>query len=737
MAIKELLRIVVDADTDGAVKSVNKFGAVAEKDLGKAETRIDRVGAGFRRTGAVMLGAGAVAAAGLLKSVDATADLEQAVGGTEAVFGDAREAVDAYAKTSAQAMGLSEREFREATTSIGGQLKRMTGDVDLAAAQSVELTRTAADLAATYGGTTAEAVQALGAAFRGEADPAERFNLNLKAGAVNAKAVELGLAASTTEVDEAAKAQATLALIAEQSADAQGQFAREADTVAGAQQRASAEFENAQAALGEALAPAMATASQFAGGMAGKFTALNESTGGLASQAALGATAFLLVGGALSTAIGQAIKMRDSFSAVKTAMSGISFRQFATGAAAIAAAGVALKLYTDMMDDAREAGEEQVSALRKQWDELDNGEKSVKKYNDVLAALDHDIEGLSDTIAGSQAPWDHDKRAEMKAARSEAEKFREELVAERDAIAKLSDQMGISSTEAAKIISSQGGLAEVVDETTGEFDEQATAVNANVSALEDLESALKAQFDPLFGMLDAQKSLTEAQVKAKEASDKYGASSIEAAAANDAAVRAALGNETAQIRLKAALENGDVSLADAVRSLDRWVDQGVITEDQASQMAWMFGEATGKAQEFDGTYNAHITASGYDEVIRKLNDLKGRIFGLSAAAFSFRVPGSGFASGGEVPGAPGQPVPITAHGGEVVLSREVVDSIKKGGPNSHLGGGRALASPAGSDARSRESQQMAGDRTYNITVSDERDVMRKIDFFERVQAAGI
>jgi len=189
------------------------------------------------------------------EAIGAFSELEQSVGGTEAVFGRARGVIDEFADNSAESLGLAEAEFRTATTSIGGQLKRMTGDVELAAEQSVVLTGVAADLAATYGGTTAEAVNALGAAFRGEADPAERFNLNLKIGKQNAKAVELGLAETTSAVDDNARAQALLALIMEQSADAQGQFAREADTVSGALQRQEAAAKDSQAAVGEYLAP--------------------------------------------------------------------------------------------------------------------------------------------------------------------------------------------------------------------------------------------------------------------------------------------------------------------------------------------------------------------------------------------------------------------------------------------------------------------------------------------------
>jgi hypothetical protein len=77
----------------------------------------------------------------------------------------------------------------------------------------------------------------------------------LQAGAVAAKAVEMGLAATTAEVNANARATATLALIHEQAADSAGQYAREANTLAGAQQRANAEFENAKATLGGYITP--------------------------------------------------------------------------------------------------------------------------------------------------------------------------------------------------------------------------------------------------------------------------------------------------------------------------------------------------------------------------------------------------------------------------------------------------------------------------------------------------
>lgn len=282
-----VVAIVSDASTyskglDQASRQTQTFGKqmdrAAKGGIGQLDSRVTAVTASLKG----LAGVAGVAAIGSKvvqfadESIQAFSDLEQAAGGTEAVFGDASDAVDAFATSSAKAIGLSEAEFRTATTAIGGQLKRMTGDVDLAAEQSIRLTQVAADLAATYGGTTAEAVEALGSAFRGEADPAERFNLDLKVSKANAEAVRLGLAETTSSVDDYARAQAILSLITTQSADAQGQFAREADSAAGHAQITAAQIENMKARAGEAIVPFKKLTAEI-----GLFAAENASLGAL------------------------------------------------------------------------------------------------------------------------------------------------------------------------------------------------------------------------------------------------------------------------------------------------------------------------------------------------------------------------------------------------------------------------------------------------------------------------
>jgi hypothetical protein len=230
-----------------------------ERAVDGIDRKTSNLGSTFGKVG--KLAAGAFAAGAVLdfakQSVDAFSTLEQSVGGVESVFAEASDTILKFGEDSAETVGLASSQYNTLATGLGGLLKSsgFSTDLDEIAAKTDGLIGIAADLSATYGGTTQQAVEALGSAFRGEADAAERFNLRLNAATVAAKAVELGLAETTSEVSDAAKATAIMTLVQEQSTDALGQFGREADTVAGKQARLTAKWEDAQAQIGAKLLP--------------------------------------------------------------------------------------------------------------------------------------------------------------------------------------------------------------------------------------------------------------------------------------------------------------------------------------------------------------------------------------------------------------------------------------------------------------------------------------------------
>lgn len=250
-----------------------------QKELQKAERAVAGFGKNAKDSSeklkSVFIG-GAVAF-GAKQIIDSASQLQAAVGGTAAIFGSASIEIDKFAKAAAETSGLSEKAARDLTSKLGASLQGAGVSAEEAAKQALFLTQTGADLAATLGGSTEEAVSALGGALRGEFDPLERFGIALKANDINAKAVSMGLADSEANVSAYAKQQATLALLTERSAFAQGTFAKEAGTAEGAAKIAGAQLQNTSADIGKSFLPIYTKAAEVVGTLAKAFGALPDS----------------------------------------------------------------------------------------------------------------------------------------------------------------------------------------------------------------------------------------------------------------------------------------------------------------------------------------------------------------------------------------------------------------------------------------------------------------------------
>lgn len=170
----------------------------------------------------------AVTIAGIAGSFKSAA-LKESIGAVEAIFKDAAKPVLDFADQVASAFGRSKKEVLDAATQIGAILKSQGFSEAEAATNSITLLGTAMELAAQRGTTTAQALNAVSAAIRGESDPIERLGISINEALVK-KTIEadanLSRLAQTNEL--AAKASARLILIQNQSRDAMGTMAKEA-----------------------------------------------------------------------------------------------------------------------------------------------------------------------------------------------------------------------------------------------------------------------------------------------------------------------------------------------------------------------------------------------------------------------------------------------------------------------------------------------------------------------------
>ena len=247
MAVKGIgrpLTILLRADTDGLAKG-----------LQSAESKLQAFGkkteVAARRATFALAGIGAAA----FTSVQSASDLNESISKSEVIFGDSAKSIQNWAKTTDTALGLSTTAALEASGNFAilGSSAGLTGN-DLASFAK-DLTGLAADLASFNNTSTDEAIVALAAGLRGESEPLRRFGVLLSESAVQAKAMELGLARTTKELTNQDKVLARNELILEQTTKQQGDFARTAEGAANQQRILAATIENTKAELGQGLLP--------------------------------------------------------------------------------------------------------------------------------------------------------------------------------------------------------------------------------------------------------------------------------------------------------------------------------------------------------------------------------------------------------------------------------------------------------------------------------------------------
>jgi hypothetical protein len=521
------------------------------RELQKAESKIAGFGDNARKSGDILRSAlfGGAVLYGAQKLVTAAGDLQQSIGGTSAVFGDAAGSINEFTKGAADLVGLSENAARVLTSRLGSSLKGAGMSAEEAAKQSMFLTTTGADLAATLGGNTNDAVSALGSALRGEYDPLERFGIALKASEVNAKAVAMGLASSESDVSAYAKTQATLALVTERSAFAQGQFGREAETAQGQAQRAAAKTEDASAKLGESLLPIYTKIQEGIGVVANAFTALPDSVqtglialGGVAFVAKPAADVIGLMNSALrgipdlfNRVADRAIASAGGLdaAATKANTTAKNFAKIGLASAGIFAVAEGLKAISAAQADFGSTDVERVTASLRTFSTENVGgviADDMNKLKDALKAVDQ-ASAFSYNLGSGFARFvdkgriDEAKKAIEAVDTALKSLFQEDPTAAGTAYEKLLGDLGISASEGKKYFDDYSGAVEdaglasgnLVDPvqaaTTALKDEKVEAEKA-AKALEDLYKAT----NDLFG---ATISLEESQINSRKALKEY------------------------------------------------------------------------------------------------------------------------------------------------------------------------------------------------------------------------
>lgn len=242
--------IQIGADTRDAVKGINKVDKALEQNLSSA----DKTRKAFAAMKPALIAAGAAAAAMAAKfaydGIQSAANLGEAVNKANVIFGDASKTIHEFTKTANSALALTVEEATDAASTFGG-FGKMAGLVgeDLAAF-STDLVTLATDLASFNNTTTDEAVNALGAALRGESEPLRRFNVLLDDATLKQKAMEMRIYDGNGALNAQQKILAAQQVILEQTGDAQGDFERTSDSLVNVQKRLGKTVDDLKTAFG-------------------------------------------------------------------------------------------------------------------------------------------------------------------------------------------------------------------------------------------------------------------------------------------------------------------------------------------------------------------------------------------------------------------------------------------------------------------------------------------------------
>ncbi len=207
--------------------------------------------AGFTAV-AASVGVAATAITGLVsKSVKAAGELEQQIGGTEAVFGDLADVVQNKAAKAFENMGVSANDFMATANKMGALMQGSGIDIETSMDLSTQAMQRAADVASIMGIDLQSAMDSIAGAAKGNFTMMDNLGVAMNATTIEAYALSKGIEESYVNMDNATKIGLAMEMFLEKTAYAAGNYAKENETFAGSFNTLKASFENFLSGAGD------------------------------------------------------------------------------------------------------------------------------------------------------------------------------------------------------------------------------------------------------------------------------------------------------------------------------------------------------------------------------------------------------------------------------------------------------------------------------------------------------
>lgn len=277
---------------------------------------------------------------------------------------------------------------------------------------------------------------------------------------------------------------------------------------------------------------------------------------------------------------------------------------------------------------------------------LKGADSSLARTKERIGAMDQALAQLVQGGKTADAKQAFDRLAQSLATGGVSmDEFKRQFPQYAAALDVANAQTAAAAGETQNLAGALGEGAKAQDEYANATDAAAAATRGERAALVSLAEHMRAETDPVFGLLDAQKKLAEAQNEAAAATRKHGKDSAEAKAATRDLALAAI---DLQEKAGALGETFDGKMTPALRST---LKAAGLTDTEINGLERQFRDAKKAGDNYSKKYEANVSLTGYNKVEGQLDRLaayqqalkKGMPVGFHGPVFSG---GKGYHDGG-------------------------------------------------------------------------------------------
>lgn len=254
----ELFKILgtIALDNSGANKGIDETGTKAEQLHSKMSSAFSKIGKAAAVAGKAVATGLAVGATAMGKltfdALNLAGELEQNMGGSEAVFAEYASKMQKTATTAFESMGLSASDFLATANKMGALFQGAGFDIEESANLSAEAMQRAADVASIMGIDTASAMEAIAGAAKGNFTMMDNLGVAMNETALANYALEKGITKSTSAMSQQEKIGLAMKMFLDKTSYAAGNYAKENQTLAGSLATAKAALSNFLSGAGDA-----------------------------------------------------------------------------------------------------------------------------------------------------------------------------------------------------------------------------------------------------------------------------------------------------------------------------------------------------------------------------------------------------------------------------------------------------------------------------------------------------